>query len=751
MSSTASQSSDIVPFVGATSSSCITVTFFLDQFAKTLNREDMTLPELRDRIIKKTAATKEELPWLKFATFGDKRSNKGSLRNDKNVVAVHGCEMDYDDEKMSFEEAVAVVKGGRLGALIYTSPSHSVAKPRWRLVFPTSRTISPEQRAQLAARANGLFGGIFAPESFTLSQSYFFGSVNCNPEHRAEIVDGDFIDLRNDLDAGAIYPGADAPKRHIRGYEAHLARVGDGPGRDGFHIPLRAAAASYITTYGAVNTEMLKNKMWEAINNAPMDKPRDYLTDDHLNELIDSADEKYGAGDDDIKRLNKIHAVLPIGGKTKVVTFGELEEFPGRNTIVMTQSIDDFKTLKNKYRCESTDAAGNVKCIPQGTYWLNSPQRRQFDGGMAFMPNHDTQVVGDKLNLWNGYGVKPIRPDGKSGAAGCNRFLDFVLKVICGGNEEHYDFLIKREATILQQRRRTEIALALHSEEEGVGKGFYERAMGRLLGNHAMQVINPAHVIGKFNPHLESLLRFVADEALFVRNHEHRNALFGLITEPLTIEHKFGGIYQAKNHLNLTITSNAQHFVPVGGTARRFFVPTVSADHMQDHEYFRAIADQLNDGGYEALLFHLLYEVDLRDFDVRKVPRTAGLAEQAALGRMGIDALVEDVCNTGLVPCPVVDLPGATNTVALDEWLAKSKDRELQRMSRLTITRRLSNKQSGWGCITKQIRSACNSFGVVRKVSVLEWPSLQELRERFVKKFGPQEWQHPEQTTWEKG
>ena len=30
----------------------------------------------------------------------------------------------------------------------------------------------------------------------------------------------------------------------------------------------------------------------------------------------------------DVERLNKMHAVLPIGGKTRVVTFGELEDFP---------------------------------------------------------------------------------------------------------------------------------------------------------------------------------------------------------------------------------------------------------------------------------------------------------------------------------------------------------------------------------------------------------------------------------------
>ena len=198
------------------------------------------------------------------------------------------------------------------------------------------------------------------------------------------------------------------------------------------------------------------------------------------------------------------------------------------------------------------------------------------------MPQHDGDV-GNRLNLWRGFGVKAIKPDGKSGAEGCQKFLDFMRDIICSGNEAHFDYLLKREATILQKRIRTEVALGLQTKEEGCGKGFYEATMGRLLGNHAMQLGNPEHIVGKFNPHLETLLRVTADEALFVGDPKHRNALFGLITEPtLTIEPKGCGLYTAASYLNLSVTSNSDHFLPVSDTARRFFIPTVSAARKQD-------------------------------------------------------------------------------------------------------------------------------------------------------------------------
>ena len=48
-----------------------------------------------------------------------------------------------------------------------------------------------------------------------------------------------------------------------------------------------------------------------------------------------------------------------------------------------------------------------------GTYWIGSPKRRQYDGGMAFMPQHDGDV-GNRLNLWRGFGVKAIKPTARA-------------------------------------------------------------------------------------------------------------------------------------------------------------------------------------------------------------------------------------------------------------------------------------------------------------------------------------------------
>lgn len=68
--------------------------------------------------------------------------------------------------------------------------------------------------------------------------------------------------------------------------------------------------------------------------------------------------------------------------------------------------------------------------------------------------------------------------------------------------------------------------------------------------------------------------------------------------------------------------SNQQH------GAQIFFVPVVSIARLQDFVYFAELQEELDNGGYEALLHYLLHEVDLTGFNVRAVPQTEGLRQQ---------------------------------------------------------------------------------------------------------------------------
>jgi hypothetical protein len=178
----------------------VIATFFRDYAAGKKEQAAVTIGDLARLIEDTTAAAKSELPWLKLARFGNAKTAKGSFRHDRNMIAISGVEADYDGEKVSVDEAISIAEKAGLSAIIYTSPSHTPAAPRWRVLCPTSAELPPPQRAHLVDRLNGLYGGIFASESWTASQSYYYGRVGDNPDHRVEIIEGEAIDLLDELD-----------------------------------------------------------------------------------------------------------------------------------------------------------------------------------------------------------------------------------------------------------------------------------------------------------------------------------------------------------------------------------------------------------------------------------------------------------------------------------------------------------------------------------------------------------------------
>jgi hypothetical protein len=97
-----------------TAQAAVTVTFFKNWAAATKDAKATTLAALRDLILSTSAAIKEQLPWLKLATFGDRRSKKGnSLRHNANVQTITGVEVDYDGEEIPFHNAVVIIRAGR--------------------------------------------------------------------------------------------------------------------------------------------------------------------------------------------------------------------------------------------------------------------------------------------------------------------------------------------------------------------------------------------------------------------------------------------------------------------------------------------------------------------------------------------------------------------------------------------------------------------------------------------------------------
>ena len=172
----------------------------------------MSLEQLAELVKTPTAANKSDLPWLKLATFGKTASERGCLRHDANVEGITGVEVDYDGEELSFETACELVRKANVFCLLYTSPSYTKDKPRFRMVAPLSAPVRSGLkgvkrtnelrgvRERHVARLDGIIGNVAANESYALSQSYFFGSVKGGTPVMSCLIEGRYIDECDDLD-----------------------------------------------------------------------------------------------------------------------------------------------------------------------------------------------------------------------------------------------------------------------------------------------------------------------------------------------------------------------------------------------------------------------------------------------------------------------------------------------------------------------------------------------------------------------
>jgi hypothetical protein len=210
------------------------VTFFPNFAAKNYTTDNLTLLDLRERVLNASSRKKNDLPWLKLAIFGNERTDKNCLRHDANVLQITGVEIDYDIEQVAFADALTALQGLRIAALLYTSPSHSPDKPRWRVLAPTSEPLDPERRTKLVTQLNGVLKAklgvdqVAKGESFALSQSFYYGWVcdSPKPDHRAEVTVGSFID-RLDLEQYEALGAASASNK-TRSGSGHSAGMGTG-------------------------------------------------------------------------------------------------------------------------------------------------------------------------------------------------------------------------------------------------------------------------------------------------------------------------------------------------------------------------------------------------------------------------------------------------------------------------------------------------------------------------------------------
>ncbi len=440
--------------------------------------------------------------------------------------------------------------------------------------------------------------------------------------------------------------------------------------------------------------------------------------------------------DPELERLNSRFAIIEtLGGKCRVVE-EVVDEALNRPRLTL-QSFEDFRNRFMHLNVKvGEDKNGIPIYMPLGKWWLLNSNRRQYRT-VVFTPGREIPEV---YNMWKGFGCESRPGD-------CSLFLSHIRNNVCNRDKEHYDYLMGWMARLIQYPATPgEVAVVLRGGR-GTGKSFFAVWLGKLLGRHFLHVSNSSHLTGNFNSHLRDLVLLFADEAFFAGDKKHASILKTLITEAtLTIERKGVDVETAPNYIHLIMASNDMHVIPAGGDERRFFVVDVGQEQQQNSAYFKAIADQLDDGGLEALLHHLM-TYDLSEYEVRNVPKTTALHEQKLLSldpdqEWWYQKLVDgDILRDQEGwPAEVV------KDTLVDDYVEHTKRFNVQRRGNQTALGRFLNRMCPkMNQVRRTVKVEVMSGDgytqlVTKRLMHLMMPTLAQARERWERLNGPEDW-----------
>lgn len=318
-----------------------------------------------------------------------------------------------------------------------------------------------------------------------------------------------------------------------------------------------------------------------------------------------------------LEEMNAQHCVVMENGKFRVFT-EEFDPVLGRH-FYQRSTKEDFQNLY----CNSFVEQVNASPTTRAQFWLKHAKRRQYKG-VIFDPSGDHDGW---LNLWRGWAVEP-KPGNWS-------LLDQLIReVLTDGDPRSYRYVLNWIAAMFQRPSEpAEVAIAFQGTK-GTGKGTLGRVLQQLAGPHGLHISSPEHITGRFNSHLQNCICLFADEAFWSGDKAGEAKLKALVTEPtVAYEGKGRDAVMGKNLIHIVMASNSDWVVPAGlDGERRFAVFKVNESRKDDHDFFRALNRQLDEGGRAAFLHDMLTRHIDGWHPRNDIPQNSALADQKLRG-----------------------------------------------------------------------------------------------------------------------
>lgn len=621
------------------------ITIFQDAGGVRGAAHDVTWPQVVAQCVAPpTYPSKQDCPLIKLATFGEQRTERGSLRHSANILTVSGVELDYDAGTVTPSDAAGLLALMGIEALVYTSPSHTSTAPRWRVLAPLSREYAPENRREFVGRINAALGGICAAESYVMVQSFYIGRVD-GVEYECIPVEGQCVDLLVNLPA--IYPehGAsrveptDVPARpYTPNAEAEkIARqriedtMRDAPDGERHYARLRAAklAGGFISggvleyeptlawlrcvsddiSDGGDTTRTELDTLMDGIRAgyaAPCESPRPPL---------DLSSIGFGAG---VTASHYAPVAKPITGATYVHAHQISQIFKG---VVWVQSIN-----KMFFNGDEIDRPRFDANFSRFTFMLD--EANTVKAKSPWDAFHSCQV--EVLPKAHDTCFRPELPPGccinENGRVLLNTWWPLQTPCVEGDVTpflRHMGLLFPIESDRMQMLSYMAGMVQYPGVKfqwcpviqgcEGSGKSFIGDCMEAAIGETYCHKPNASDIANKFTGWLRRKLCVIVEEIMIEHKRELLDALKPLITNRrIEIQGKGSDQVTGDNRANFIMFTNFKTAIPMDVDKRRYatyFTPQQSFADMRalgmDGDYFPNLYKWARSGGFAAIHHYL--------------------------------------------------------------------------------------------------------------------------------------------------
>lgn len=479
-------------------------------------------------------------------------------------------------------------------AAIHSSYSHSLEKPKWRVVLPLKAPIPAKRISTLYDFFQEKFDGLLDDScGHDCSRMYYLPACPSNavPLFEYEHLDGEFLDGQSILSARATMPVVSAAKKPSR--KPRLAEPpGTGVAEGGRNADIFSHACSLFAD----------GQLPEAVLDACLKRNEGHkppLDESEVKATVSSAE----------KHVEKAALVEEVTLAERVEEMNLQYAWVEKQGRVYRFNFRDFvpiDLLRQQYVNEGmyVKSGNSMKWLSNAELWHRSPNRRTH-ANVNFMPG-EPLIVDNCINLWEGWSVTPATGD----ITPWNDMLNHLF-----GEDAAMRWWFEQWVAYPLQNPGAKLstAVVLWSGKQGVGKSMIGETIGKLYGKN-FRTLTSAELHASFNGWMRDCQFALGEENSSSSQRDDSNRLKFLITgASISVNEKFQPAIELNNCANFLFTSNHADAFYLEDADRRYFVWEITADRKPDEFFTRFVEWRDDPNGIGALMDYLL-KLDLTGF-----------------------------------------------------------------------------------------------------------------------------------------